>query len=105
MIMTIVLWIVIAAFAVIGILHLMSGEPIRAAYKAWKYPAGFHFVTGILEVATAVLLFLPGTRLLGLALGALICVAAIATLIWNKQYSHLVGPIPLIAAIAYLHFG
>lgn len=105
MISTIILWIVIAAFALIGVLHLIGGDSIKAAYRTWNYPKQFHLVTGVLEAIAAGLLAMPQTRLIGICLGTAICLAAIVTLLWHRQFSHLVGPLPLIAAIAYLYFG
>jgi hypothetical protein len=46
-------------------------------------------VTAALEVLDAVLIVLPETRLFGLALGAVVMIAATATVIWRHEYKHL----------------
>jgi len=51
----------------------------RAEYRRWGYPDWFHFVTGALELATAALLVVTATRLLGAGLGGAVMLAAAGT--------------------------
>ncbi|MGH6617341.1 hypothetical protein [Sphingomonas sp.] len=100
----IVLWIVIVFLGVVGLLHLGGGKAIREAYVGWRYPKNFHLVTGLLEVAAAGLMIFASTRVYGLKLAVVITVAAILTLLWHRQFSHLIAPLVLAAGIGYLLF-
>jgi hypothetical protein len=57
------------------------------------YPHWFHFVTGSLELATAVLLAKARTRLWGSALGCTVMLAALATVALHGEYGHGVPPL------------
>jgi hypothetical protein len=60
----------LAAFFVVGSLSNIFAPPsIYEEYLRWGYPRWFHFVTGSLELTTAVLLVRAQTRLWGSALG------------------------------------
>jgi hypothetical protein len=56
-------------------------------------------VTAALEVPDAVLIVLPETRLFGLALGAVVMIAATATVIWRREYKHLPPCVVFIALV------
>jgi DoxX-like protein len=103
-VMTILLRILIVALAVIGLIHLTGIKAIRDSYAAWGYPSGFHYVTGLLEIAAVVMLAVAGMRVWGIALGTAICIAALVTLLWRKQWSHLPGPLLFLAGFAALGF-
>jgi hypothetical protein len=60
------------------------------------YPRWFHFVTGSLELTTAVLLARAQTRLWGSALGCTVMLGALATVTLHGEYGH--GVAPLVAA-------
>ena len=54
----------LAAFFVVGSLGNIFAPPsIYEEYLRWGYPGWFHFVTGSLELTTAVLLARAQTRL------------------------------------------
>jgi trimethylamine:corrinoid methyltransferase-like protein len=60
----------LAAFFVVGSLtNIFAPGSIYEEYLRWGYPHWFHFVTGSLELTTAVLLVRARTRLWGAALG------------------------------------
>jgi DoxX-like protein len=70
----------LAAFFVVGSLsNIFAPGSIYEEYLRWGYPHWFHFVTGSLELATAVLLAQSRTRLWGAALGCGVMLAAFAT--------------------------
>ena len=54
-------------------------------------------ITAALEILCAALIVLPETRILGLALGATVMVAAIATVTWRREYMHLPPGLALAA--------
>ena len=87
----------LAAFFVVGSLTNIFAPPsIYEEYLRWGYPRWFHFVTGSLELTTAVLLARAQTRLWGAALGCTVMLAALATVTLHGEYGH--GVAPLVAA-------
>jgi len=88
-----VLPLALAAFFVVGSLsNIFAPESIYQEYLKWGYPRWFHFVTGSLELTTAILLFRAPSRLLGSALGCTVMLAALATVILHGEYGHAVPP-------------
>ena len=89
--------LVLAAFFVVGSLsNIFAPQSIIEEYLKWGYPHWFHFMTGSLELTTAVLLARARTRLWGSALGCLVMLAALATVTLHGEYGH--GAAPLVAA-------
>jgi hypothetical protein len=87
----------LAAFFVVGSLsNIFAPGSIYEEYLRWGYPRWFHFVTGSLELTTAVLLAQARTRLWGAALGCTVMLAALATVTLHGEYGH--GVPPLIVA-------
>ena len=87
----------LAAFFVVGSLsNIFAPGSIYEEYLRWGYPHWFHFVTGSLELTTAVLLARARTRLWGSALGCTVMLAALATVTLHGEYGH--GVPPLIVA-------
>lgn len=102
----IVSWLLAAAFLAGGIVNMLGRPSVRADFRRWGYPENFHFVPGILQLAAAALIVIPGYRLYGLLLGAAVCIAAALTLLRWKEYSHLAPSIVLTAIItAVVSFG
>ena len=89
-----VLALALAAFFVVGSLsNIFAPGSIYEEYLRWGYPPWFHFVTGSLELATAVLLARASTRLLGAALGGAVMLGALATVTLHGEYGHAVPPL------------
>jgi len=83
----------LAAFFVVGSLsNIFAPGSIYDEYLRWGYPHWFHFVTGSLELTTAVLLAQARTRLWGAALGCTLMLAALATVTLHGEYGHGVAP-------------
>jgi hypothetical protein len=92
----------LAAFFVAGSLgNLVAPRSIYEEYLKWGYPHWFHFVTGSLELATAVLLTRAPTRLWGAALGCTVMCAALATVAIHGEYGHAVAPL-IVAGLSIL---
>ena len=92
-----VLPLALAAFFVVGSLsNIIAPRSIIEEYLKWGYPHWFHFVTGSLELMTAVLLARARTRLWGSALGCTVMLAALATVTLHGEYGH--GVAPLVVA-------
>jgi DoxX-like protein len=94
----------LAAFFVVGSLsNIAAPGSIYDEYLKWGYPRWFHFVTGSLELAAAILLLRTPTRVLGAVLGCSVMFAALATVIIHAEYAHAVPP--LVAASLSLLVG
>jgi hypothetical protein len=88
-----ILPLALAAFFVVGSLsNIFAPASIYEEYLRWGYPNWFHFVTGSLELTTAVLLAQARTRLWGCT----VMLAALATVTLHGEYGH--GVPPLIVA-------
>jgi hypothetical protein len=93
-----VLPLALAAFFVVGSLSNIFAPPsIYEEYLQWGYPRWFHFVTGLLELTSAVLLARAQTRLWGSALGCTVMLAALATVTLHGEYGHGVAPLGVAA--------
>ena len=90
-------WLLAFAFTGAGIFNAMGGAVVQAQFLRWGYPAWWNFITAALETLSAALIVLPETRIWGLALGAMVLVAAIATLTWRREYEHLPPGVALAA--------
>jgi hypothetical protein len=99
-----ILPLVLAAFFVVGSLtNIFAPGSIYDEYLRWGFPRWFHFVTGALELTTAILLFRKPSRPLGVALGCTVMFAALVTVIIHGEYGHAVPP--LVAATLLLVVG
>jgi len=81
-----------------GIVNFVGPQSVRDSFLRWGYPAGFHRVTGGLEVVAGLLLLMPATWWAGAIGTSVILLAAAATLIRCREWSHLPGAVVLIAA-------
>jgi len=83
-----------------GVVNFVGPSSVRQSFARWGYPAGFHRVTGGLEVVTGLLLIVPVTAWFG-ALGSIaILLSAVVTLIRFRDWGHLPGAIALAALAA-----
>ena len=92
-------WLLAFAFTGAGIFNAMGGAAVQARFQRWGYPAWWNFITAALEMLGAALIVLPETRIWGLALGTMVLIAALATLIWRREYMHLPPGVALAALI------
>ena len=92
-------WLLAFAFAGAGLFNAFGGAAVQAGFIRWGYPAWWNFVTAALEILSAALIVLPETRIWGLALGAMVMIAAIATVTWRREYKHLPPAVALAALI------
>lgn len=82
----------LAAFFVLGSLsNILAPGSIYEEYLKWGYPRWFHYVTGALELTTAVLLARASTRSWGAALGCIVMLAAFTTVVLHGEYGHAVA--------------
>jgi len=92
-------WLLAFAFFGAGLFNAIGGAAVRAEFVRWGYPAWWNLVTAALEALAAALIVLPQTRIWGLALAAMVIIAAIATVVWRREYKHLPPAVALIALI------
>src|SRR5882757_10654314 len=85
-----------------GAVNFVGPGSVRDSFARWGYPAGFHRVTGGLEVTAGVLLLFPATSRAGAIATAVILLAAVITLIRHRDWGHLPGAVVLTAAAVAL---
>ena len=83
-----------------GTVNLVGPESVRDSFARWGYPAGFHRVTGGLEVTAGVLLLIPATSRAGAIGSVAILLAAVMTLIRYRDWKHLPVAVVLTAVAA-----
>jgi len=93
-------WALAGFFALGAVINILAPGSTAAEYRRWGYPDWFHFVTGALEFATAVLLVLTATRLLGAGLGGAVMLAAAATVIVHGEYVRAAPPVAILVLLA-----
>ena len=78
-----------------------AGPPlVRENFARWGYPAGFHLVTGALEVVVGLLLLIPVTSRVGAIGSAMLVLAAVAMQIRSGDWGNLPLAVVLMAASA-----
>ena len=92
-------WLLAFAFAGAGLFNAIGGASVKAEFIRWGYPAWWNFATAAFEVVGAALIAVPETRIWGLALGAMVLSAAIATVTSRREYMHLPPAVALAALI------
>ena len=97
----IVVWLTVAAFCGAGLFNAIGTASTQTDFARWGYPGWWCRVTGGVEIAAAALIAYPGTRGIGLALGALVIAAALVTVLRRREFSH-TPPIGLFAALLAL---
>lgn len=95
------IWLLVAAFFGAGVFNAIGTPATKTSFIRWGYPEWWCRVTGGLEIVTAVLVALPGSRIVGLALGAVIVAAAVLTVLRHRDFSHL-APLSVFAALLAL---
>ncbi|MGO8243406.1 DoxX family protein [Rhizobium johnstonii] len=83
------IWLLVAAFAGAGLVNAIGTSGTRTDFARWCYPRWWGIVTGGLEILSAVLIALPVSRIVGMALGAAIIAAAFFTVLRHRDYAHL----------------
>jgi hypothetical protein len=82
--------VVAVLFAVAGVVNLAGRGAVKRDFARWGYPAWFHSLCGSLELLSAALLPGQQTRVFGLTLAGAIMIAALFTLLRNREpFGHL----------------
>ena len=95
------IWLLVAGFAGAGLFNAIGTAGTRSDFGRWGYPSWWGRFTGGLEIMSAVLIALPASRVVGLALGALIIAAAVLTVLRHRDFWHLV-PLSVFGAFIAL---
>jgi membrane protein HdeD len=96
----IAVWLPIALGIVMmgaGAVNIVGPGSVRDSFARWGYPAGFHRVTGGLEVTAGLLLLIPATSRAGAIGSVAILLAAVMTVIRHRDWTHLPGAVVLTA--------
>ena len=101
MLHTVLLWLLVVAFLGAGLFNAIGTTGTKSDFVRWGYPAWWCRVTGGLEMVTALLIAVPATRLVGVILGTLIVVVAVATVVRHRDLSHL-APLGVFTALLIL---
>jgi hypothetical protein len=94
------IWLLVAGFFGAGLFNAIGTPGTKSDFVRWGYPRWWGFFTGGLEIMSAVLIALPVSRIVGLALGAVIIAAAVLTVLRHREFTHLAPPGVFVAVIA-----
>ena len=100
MVHTLSVWLLVAAFFGAGVFNAIGTAGTQRDFARWGYPRWWNLLTGALEIVSAALIALPATRIVGLALGAVIIAAAVLTVLRHRDFSHLAPLSVFVALIA-----
>jgi DoxX-like family len=94
------IWLLVAGFFGAGLFNAIGTPATQSDFARWGYPRWWGRFTGGLEMMSAVLIALPVSRIVGLALGAVIIAAAVLTVLRHREFTHLVPLSVFVAVIA-----
>jgi len=88
-----------ALLGVIGVVQLAGPRFLREAYRRWDYPRHLRLVTGLLDIAAALMLAEPSLRGWGIALAAILIFGSVVTMLSHRQYAYAAPAILMMAAL------
>jgi hypothetical protein len=88
-----------ALFGVIGVVQLAGPRFLRDADRSWDYSQRLRIVTGLLDIAAALMLADPGLRGWGIALGAVLTFGSVITLLNHRHYACAAAAVLIMAAL------
>ena len=94
------IWLLVAGFFGAGVFNAIGTPGTKSDFARWGYPPWWNHLTGGLEIVSAALIALPASRVVGLALGAVIIAAAVVTVLRHRDFGHLVPLGVFVALIA-----
>ena len=96
---TLVVLSLAALFGVFGVVQLTGPRFLRDAYRNWDYSQSLRVVTGLFDIAVAVMLEESSVRGWGIALAALLTFGAVVTLLNHRQYAYAAAVTLMMAAL------
>jgi hypothetical protein len=100
MVHALAIWLLIVGFFGAGLFNAIGAAGTKSDFARWGYPRWWNILTGGLEMMSAVLIALPVSHILGLAIGTVIIAAAVLTVLRHRDFSHLVPLSGFVALIA-----
>ena len=94
------IWLLVAGFFGAGLSYAIGTPGTQSDFARWGYPLWWNIFTGGLEIISAVLIALPVSRVVGLALGTVLIAAPVLTVLRHRDFSHLVPLSVFVALIA-----
>jgi len=94
------IWLLVAGFFGAGLLNAIGTPTIQSDFARWGYPRWWGRFTGGLEMMSALLIAIPVSRIVGLALGAVIIATAVLTVLRHRDFRHLVPLSVFVVVIA-----
>lgn len=88
-----------ALFAAAALANALAPSFLMAAYDRWEFPRGTHRTAAIFAALAAAFLFMPITRLWGVALAAIIMFATETLLLSRAKYAYAIPGFLIIAAL------
>src|SRR5690348_9408586 len=88
-----------AMFALAGLLQLAGFKPVRQAIARWGYSPRRLRITGALQLLAAVLLAVPNTRPVGVALAAAINFSIVVLLLNHRAWAVAMPGVAMAAAL------
>jgi DoxX-like family len=88
-----------AFFALAALVNFINPSFVRNAYESWGFPPKFNRAAAMVDLAAAVFLAMPITRIWGVALAAFVTFAAEIMLINHKHYAFAVPGMVVLAAL------
>jgi hypothetical protein len=92
------LWLALIV-GLIGAVQLIGPRFVREAYRRWGYGGRVRLVTGILDVAAAIMIALPVFRGWGIALAAVLTFGSVVVFLNHGQYRFAIPAIALMVAL------
>lgn len=96
---TIVCLSLAALFGLIGVVQLAGPRFLRNAYERWDYSQRLRIVTGVLDIAAAVMLAYADMRGWGIALAAILTFGSVVTLLNHRHYAAAAAAILMMVAL------
>jgi hypothetical protein len=90
---------VAVVLGLIGTVQLIGPRFVRDAYRRWDYPQRLRLVTGVLDLAAALMLVLPALRGWGIAVAAILTFGSVIIFLSHRQYRYAVPAIGLMVAL------
>ena len=81
------------AFLMASLGKLTSHPGVVEMFANFGFPSGFHLLIGVLELAGAVLLLIPRTRRIAIAVLAIIVFGAAVTHLLHDPFAELIRPL------------